>query len=497
MGVVGFAGESEEYTELGMNLTELFQAAYYQGGSTLYSESLIKAYKSYAETTFSDGIGFDFSGFPTLGSGQVPKEAIQAALEAMPTINKKVEEAEAKYPQIESVEGIGSPITSYVWLKNNAPKIELLSRPGSGSKVLGYINNFTTVKVLKEWVNGVGDWNQIQVIDSDMGDLDLAIGYINPSNLEPVKDGIFFSTGISEGKGIYDKGSKILQLSQTEIKPMQDISRALAPSWWKLTEPFYHYEDGEYWINVELEGEDCVVDTTDLETKKQIAKRQGIRDLLDFYNKEYTEQDIDKLEQAYLVATVPDYHLDLRPGSNVRFLVKMGSIYLRAFNDDQKNLEQLRSQAPNQITLNQQYYVNHLSQALHGLNRMYLDIFASKYRLVGVDLLQEMKRLEFVPTIIKKILSVNGVDVSSTDDNIIEIGLSDEYKLVYVAYKLHDKQKFNLLNVGIDHFRNLNPINNTNTMSLFYHHRLLRSPMLKWQDAVKRYFINPKPQIVE
>jgi hypothetical protein len=497
MGVVGFAGESEEYTELGMNLTELFQAAYYQGGSTLYSESLIKAYKSYAETTFSDGIGFDFSGFPTLGSGQVPKEAIQAALEAMPTINKKVEEAEAKYPQIESVEGIGSPITSYVWLKNNAPKIELLSRPGSGSRVLGYINNFTTVKVLKEWVNGVGDWNQIQVIDSDMGDLDLAIGYINPSNLEPVKDGIFFSTGISEGKGIYDKGSKILQLSQTEIKPMQDISRALAPSWWKLTEPFYHYEDGEYWINVELEGEDCVVDTTDLETKKQIAKRQGIRDLLDFYNKEYTEQDIDKLEQAYLVATVPDYHLDLRPGSNVRFLVKMGSIYLRAFNDDQKNLEQLRSQAPNQITLNQQYYVNHLSQALHGLNRMYLDIFASKYRLVGVDLLQEMKRLEFVPTIIKKILSVNGVDVSSTDDNIIEIGLSDEYKLVYVAYKLHDKQKFNLLNVGIDHFRNLNPINNTNTMSLFYHHRLLRSPMLKWQDAVKRYFINPKPQIVE
>ena len=128
---------------------------------------------------------------------------------------------------------------------------------------------------------------------------------------------------------------------------------------------------------------------------------------------------------------------------------------------------------------------------------MYLEIFASKYRLVGVDLMQEMKRLEFIPTMIKKYLSVNNIILGSGLDNIIEIGMNENYKLVYIAYKDHDKKNFKLLNIGLEHFKNTAPFNNTNTMSLFYNHRLLRNPMIKWQDVVKKYLVNPKPSIVE
>lgn len=539
MGIVALAGESEDYVGLGMDLNELFTEAFGKGNS-FYTDSLKKAYKTFEESylaLFAEdlGVSIDFSNFPTVEvSDRVTKENIEKAVQRQLNIPNKIEEYRDQYPNIENIEALDNPgpISSFIADYHMLPKeVPLYSQPGQGSEIIGYVKNFTTVKVLKEWVNGgkliskgtqdpvpQGQWNKIQIVDKEAGDLDEKIGYVRPNILQPIESGVFFATpdvqinssfasGIdsadkpfNSGRGIYDPGGvggKTLKLSYTEVKPMSDMARALAPTWWKLQEPFYHYEDGEYWVNVELKGENCIIDEADLMSKSDTAEKAAIRALFEFYNKTYTESDVDRLTSAYLVSRVEDYHLDLRPGSSVRFLVKVGAIYIKAFPDVEVSLESKRSQAVNQVTLNQQYYATHISQGIAGLNRMYIEIQSSKYALKGIDLLQEMKRFEFTTTVIKKILSVNNITPTASDDNLIEIGFDGNYGLVYVAYKKHDEDKFKLLNIGIEHFKNLMPMNNPNTMSLLYHHRLLRNPMLKWQQAIKKYFVNPKPEIIE
>ena len=538
-GVVGLAGESAEYVALGMDLTQLMAAAFVQGGKNLYSDSLKAAYSSYEASVLGDpefaGVSFDFGNFPVLsvsqdlttekvikifeGIGRF-KEANKTGVESIkPSYRKKLED---NYEHIENVPVVNAPISSYIWARSLPDQVPIYSAPARGSSILGFVNNFSTVKVLKEWVNGgkkltvdgnitvKGEWNKIQIVDPTAGNMDEVIGFIEPVHLTPITENIFLRTsnGVPLDETtpqIYDKKqsglSKIDGLSTTQVKPMSEMAKALIPTWWKMQEPYYHRGDGEYWITVELKGENCIIDENDLDDKKDIALRAGIKNLFEFYSKSYTQQDIENMATAYLVSRVEDYHLDLRPGSSVKFLIKVGAIYFNAFTNIVPSLNELREKAPNQLTLNQKYYIEHINQALFSLNRMYLEIFASKYALKGVDLLQEMKRLEFVPTLLKKMMAVNaeplGIIINSTEENTIELGLDKNYNLVYVAYKAHDETKFKILYVGFEHFKNLTPLNNSNTMSLLYHHRLLRNPMLKWQDAIKLYFHNPKPEIVE
>tara|TARA_Y100000592_G_scaffold19004_1_gene29052 strand:- start:26404 stop:35910 length:9507 start_codon:yes stop_codon:yes gene_type:complete len=530
MGIVGLAGSSAEYTALGINLDDLFLAAFSNGGSSLYSKSLSDAYLSFEQKILGGefaGLEFDFGAFPNLDvTKNLSKEKaleIVAGLSRIfapsglnPDYLKRLED---NYAHIRNVPKVDAPISSFIWDKAMPEEVAIYSAPGTGSPIIGYVKNFSTVKVLKEWVNGgkkrsasigtttSGEWNKVQVIDPDAGEMDEVIGYIRPQILNAVIKDLFMHSGEPEFsseayfKQIYDKNtpgaSMISGYSSAEIKPMSEMAKALIPTWWKMTEPYYHLGDGEYWITVELKGENCVVDDSDLEEKKKIAQKEGIKSLFDFYTKSYTDKDVDNLADAYLASRVDDYHLDLRPGSSIKFLVKVGAIYFNSFSDTELSLQQLRGKAENQLTLNEKYYTDHVTQALFSLNKMYLEIFASKYALKGVDLLQEMKRLEQVPVLVKKFLAINGVQLGTPDENTIEIGLNTEFKIVYIAYKKHDETEFKVLKIGVDHFRNLSPLNNTNTMSLFYHHRLLRNPMLKWQDMVKLYLVNPKPEIIE
>ena len=492
MGVVGLAGESSEYVEMGLDLDQIFSSAFAQGGSNLYSESLAKAYKTYAATEEEKyvGMAIDFGAFPSF-KNDTTFEAQKQAIEAAAKVNEKMEKAKLKYPKE------AHPVTSYIWLKDLSKETAIYTKPASGSRILGSVNNFTTVKVLKEWVNGMGNWTKVEIRDPEANDMNEKIGFIAPEKLEPAVQDLFFSTGVEDGKGIYDKGNPILSLSHVQIREMSEMAQAVIPTWWKLDQPYYHLGDGEYWLNVTLKGEECVVDETDLDQKKEIAKKSGLRTLLDFYGKEYSDEDIEKISSAYLVAKVDDHHLDLRPGSEIQFLLKVGAIYLDSFPDREKSLETLRGESTYQLSVNQQFYAGHINQALFGLNRMYLEIFASQYRLKGIDLLNEMQRLEYVPIMLKKFLAANAVNVASKDDNIIDLGFDDKFKITFIAYRKHDEKDYRLLNVGFDHFTNKLPLNNTNTMSLFYYHREIRSPMLKWQDAVKKYFIDPQPQIVK
>ena len=491
MGVVGLAGTSPEYAELGLNLQEIFESV--EGSNTLYSESLLQGYETYnASSNQNAGSPVDFGAFPSvLHSPDIPFKAQQEALEAQPIINEKIEDAKQKYPQIDN------PINSYVWLKDSSKKTAIYSGPSNRSPIMGYINNFTTVRVLKEWVKGSGEFNRIRILDETTEDMNETEGFISPEFLEVAVEDLFFSTGIAGGKGIFDKGSPKLKLKPAEIRPMSEMARAVVPTWWKQKEPYYYLEDGEYWHTVELTGEDCVVDDSDLDAKKKIAVQVGLRQLFDFYGKKYSDSTIDKFAKSYLAARIDDYQLDIRPGSNIKFLLKVGAIYLNAVPNKIRDLSQVKKQSPLKLSLNQQFYEKHLIQGLFGLNKIYLDIATSEYTLRGINFIKEIERLEQVPFALKRMLAINNVDVATNEENTIELGFNELFKLQYVSYIERSTGKERILDVGFDYFSNLSPINNPNTMSLFYNHRALRNPLLKWRDAVNKYFVNPKPQIIK
>ncbi len=494
-GIIALAGEISDYVELGIDLDTLF--SYANDASSFYSESLLNGFEAYNKSVNSqkyEGAGVNFGAFPSLTGGQdASAEALKQAMEALPTINKKIQEAKNEYPSVKY------PITSYVWLKDLSKKTPIYSKPSAASTIIGYVENFTTLRVLKEWVKGKGEFNRVQIIDKD-SEFNEFEGFMSPELLEPAIDDIFFSTGIPDtGKGLFDKGNLILSLQPTEVVPMADIAKASIPTWWKLEQPYYHREDGEYWVNVELKGEDCIVDDSDLEAKRELAVKVGLKQLFEFYNKDFSDEQVDKFSKAYLATKIQDgdYILSMRPGTPIRFLLKVGGIYLHAVPNKNRDLSKLKAQSPYKIKLNQKFYQNHLVQALYGLNRLYLELFASEYSIENINFIKEIERLELVPIIIKQIMAANGINLNTKEENVIELGFDYNFSWNYISFKSKVARTENLLDIGFDHFKKQNPMNNPNTMSLFFYHRELRNPMLKWRNAVEKYFINPKAVITK
>ena len=147
------------------------------------------------------------------------------------------------------------------------------------------------------------------------------------------------------------------------------------------------------------------------------------------------------------------------------------------------------------ISLNTSWYQSHLQQAIHGLNKIYFDIYSSDFRVNGFNFFKEAKRLAYVPVILKKMLAANGYETNPQEENIFDIGFNDDFEVLYVTYK-EKGEKEKLLNIGMSHFKETEPFAFPYTMSLLYHHRQLRNPLLKWQIIFKEWMPSPKPKIV-
>jgi len=125
-----------------------------------------------------------------------------------------------------------------------------------------------------------------------------------------------------------------------------------------------------------------------------------------------------------------------------------------------------------------------------------LDISYSPFSTQGFNAIKEAKRLSYVPVAIKKMIAMNGYDVTGQGANIINIGFDSNYKLVFMSYKEGNGTE-KLLDIGFEIYKKTEPFNYPNTMSLLYHHRLLKDPTLPWQTVVEQFLVDPKPTIVE
>ena len=368
------------------------------------------------------------------------------------------------------------------------------------------IGDNTIVKVLKEWVNGLGNYNKIRVVDPT-SPLNGKEGYISPTLLKPISPretdskNIFFDQIFSNRTDAFGDPSplKIKKLPvDLKITYMSEMAEAVKPDWWKNPEPYYYRAEGEFWYTVTMPYE-CIVDEDDFEKQKAEAKRKGLRDLLDFYNKVYSEEDIENLIQTYLAVKIEDsgFHVSDRPGSKVLYFIKVGAIYLNAFPSKGQFLDQKKSESAKIISLDTRYYQTHIQQAIFALNRIYLDLFSSDSMVIGFNFYNEARRLGYVATGIKKILAVNGHDIGNSplEQSVINIGFNDTYGIHFISLKEQGKAE-KLLKIGFDYYKKIEPFSMANTMALLYYHRELKNPILDWKIIFKEWLPQPGPSIV-
>ena len=478
-GVASLGGTKEEYADAGFNIGELLEKTH----GNLYDDELKDLYES-GDYNFGSGVGVDFGKFPSFS-----KDGEEACLKyPPPTVATSADSI------ILESDGDEYACTSYICLSDTGqPTVEFKREPGSQAENIGYLSDNTIVKVLKEWVNGKGEYNKILVVDPTSTYID-KVGYIEPYYLKPI------SPRTGSNKEIFFEQIFNQKLAKTDVMYMSEMAKALIPTWYRdMDQPYYHREDGEHWVSVTMPY-DCIIDETDLKNQMEAARKTGLKKVLDFYNKSVTNTGINNLLDTYLAVKSEDYHLDARPGSKVKVLVKVGGIYVNALPSKTEVLEDLKEQSANIISLNSKYFELHLEQSIYSLNRIYLDIFSSQFMVTGIDFAREAERLSYVPIAIKKMIAVNGFDVKKQADSIINIGFDDDFGVTFVSYidnaSAQSDSKETLLSIGLEYYKNLEPFTFPNTMSLLYHHRDLKNPILKWETVVKEWLPDPKPQVL-
>ena len=520
-GVFALAGTEEEYKEAGFELDEL-----YANGTpeSFLSADLKEGYRIYIESQAGILGTLDFSDLPNFLQGTDVTEELQN------TLKEKEQELYDKYISLTNEAGKCEATSIILVDGGKSPTTQeaisvLRVAPGRNADVVPEtkthrLKNLTVVKVLQEWVNGTGlagvDFNYIEIVDPD-SPLNGVQGYVSVGDLAPIKvflsqfdykDDLFFTSypipenpeeEYNNNFALPENGG--LRLSPLEgrfaVRTLTDGQKLTAPIWWKTEHPYYNSEDGTFKYSVELDGVTCINDESDLETLKIEAMRKGIAEVLDFYGKSYTTNQVEMFMNCCLGSEIINYYIDLRPGEYVKFLLKVGAIYINSFPNSYKSLEELKNESTKILTLDTRYYVNHLAQANFGLNKMYLDIINSVYRVEGVNFALESDRINKIPILLKQLISLNDFSLNVEEQNLINIGFDDNYNVIFISYNEGaQEENETLLSIGFDYIKNKEPLNVQNTMSLFYHHRQLKNPLLDWKYAIEEFFVEPKPKIV-
>tara|TARA_R110000744_G_scaffold52863_6_gene113111 strand:- start:558 stop:8795 length:8238 start_codon:yes stop_codon:yes gene_type:complete len=478
-GVASLGGTKEEYIEAGFKIGELIEKT----NGNLYDDELKGLYEA-GGYNFGSGIGADFGNFSTFSKGG----GKDCFIHPPPIIAARADKI------ILESGGDEYACTSYICLSDTGcPTVEFKKEPGPQAENIGYLSDNTIVKVLKEWVNGKGEYNKILVVDPTSTYIGKT-GYIEPHCLKVI------SPRAGSTKKIFFEQIFDEKLAKTDVMHMSDMARTLIRTWYRdMDQPYYHRLDGEHWVSVTMPY-NCIIDEDDLTSQMEEAKKIGLKKVLDFYNKSVSDSDIDKLVDTYLAVKSEDYYIDSRPGSKVKVLVKVGGIYVNAFPSKTEVLEDLKEQSAKIISLNSKYFELHLEQSIYSLNKIYLDIFSSQFTVTGVDFTREAERLSYVPIAIKKMIAVNGFDVKKQTDSIINIGFDNQFGVTFVSYiddaSTQSNSEESLLSIGLEYYKNLEPFTFPNTMSLLYHHRELKSPMLPWRTVVEEWLPDPKPKVL-
>ena len=420
--------------------------------------------------------------------------------------------------------------THYVALQGTTGKppvpitsAEVKKRPHGGKivKAVGTLNGGTAVRVKKEFIGHKGEWHQISVIsDSPLKDLNMSL-YIKSKFLKKLP-----KTPPSLGR-------------TDKCKPSD---KSAIPDWTKM-------EDGETFID-RKSCDYCIVvepvdPLTDMKYKKilgdhalaemkQGALPMGVEALLKFYNKEMnldvttSSGDVKATLSSTMLKILgafkgpyirPDeWHLDKRPKSKVKILVRFPARYFDALPqtpEDFRGIAHISTQTlkfegsveeisfekdiPSLRTVH--FVLPTLVEKIKIISDL-LEFYANKIDkwdgdITGFDIRKEKTRLENFPVVLTQFMKLNGFTPEEKNEDTIELGFSGAFALEYI---LLNKTGFSApLRIGFDQFKNKEPINIGRTMGyIFYLDELVREARRKirrpWIDFVQKYTF-PVPEI--
>tara|TARA_R100000008_G_scaffold84642_2_gene72583 strand:- start:262 stop:1599 length:1338 start_codon:yes stop_codon:yes gene_type:complete len=295
--------------------------------------------------------------------------------------------------------------------------------------IMGYLNSGTNVQVVREWVNK--DFAEIKMVDP--GPNNEYTSFQRPG----IKDR-FFYVRKKYLIPFSDIKPRLLQKLYVTPEKMSDLERIAIPNWVKNgMVPYYHRGEAEYWVTVKLPY--TCTGEVEMEDLKKEALLKGNEQLFKYYNVYYDEKVIQDFTNGFLSSYVHDYHLESRPGSKLKMLVKVRALYfdwLRKFGGKLKSVEMKDlPPAAKTLVLNPKRYETELEKMSKLMAKLHMDMYQEGVAVPGVNLMKNAQKLQKFSPSLRKLLIANGIDPDNTEQNEYEIviGYSEDMKPLYVV----------------------------------------------------------------
>lgn len=246
-----------------------------------------------------------------------------------------------------------------------------------------------------------------------------------------------------------------------------------------------YLENGKYHIVIDT----GLTNTQEVEDTLDTLKYHALVDILEYYGKVATNQLANKIANSTNnIIEVSDFHYSVRPGQNIKVRFSVSVNYLRVFANQNMDDFALENIHRNFISIN--ILVSELDKTINSLSNIVLEydkqLAGFSGEIEGLDFKKMSKDIRKFLTDFKKYLRENGVIVSSTNQNKLEIGFDIEtFELSYV---LHYDPYGKFLRIGTNIFCKL--VNIKIAKMLINYKNILSSSTagLSWMDFINEYF---------
>ena len=377
----------------------------------------------------------------------------------------------------------------------DSTSVLLRERAENSSKVVYKIPISSQVTMLREWADGSGSWAYIRV--QETGD----VGFIRNNHLLKLSN----------------SGGFFLPKAKIEIQKMSPLALAIIPDWQESDNPYYHRENGEWWVSVTLPYT-CLNNNQDLEDKKEEAKLAAIEQMYEYFG--VTDQILPKIgygpegfKNGLLSSYVKDYYLPSRPNSKLRMLVVIPAVYLQYIkNQVDQSLSEMELQDVDEnlcIKIDLETISTQQQKWLSCLAQQYNNFIVSSFKVYNFNYEKEIKKQTDGFQKLKSFLNKNDINTGIVSNQVggdycspntyrghIKVCYDKNLNLHSVLHTDNANTDKPLLN-GFSILKNSYPFNEPRFNFLFLKQNEICRTEPSIKDFFVKYVVDPRPTLIQ